>query len=143
MQFARLDPDRPGVSEPSSVIGKQVVVSAGSPGSTELLLRSRDRHRTLPNLPARLTAHPLGGCTMSDRAEDGVVNDRGEVWGHPGLFVVDGAIIPGALTVNPSMTITALSERVAQWMIHGKELEDRHHALWPGPAAAASLGLAR
>jgi cholesterol oxidase len=69
-----------------------------------------------------LTAHPLGGCVMSDKAEDGVVNDRGEVWGHPGLFVADGAIIPGALTVNPSMTITALAERVAYWMIHGKEL---------------------
>lgn len=69
-----------------------------------------------------LTAHPLGGCVMSDRAEDGVVNDRGEVWGHPGLFVADGAIIPGALTVNPSMTITALAERIAYWMIHGNEL---------------------
>ena len=72
-----------------------------------------------------LTAHPLGGCVMSDRAEDGVVNDRGEVWGHPGLFVVDGAIIPGPLSINPSMTITALSERAAQWMIHGKELGER------------------
>lgn len=69
-----------------------------------------------------LTAHPLGGCVMSNKPEDGVVNDRGEVWGHPGLFVVDGAIVPGALTVNPSMTITALAERAAYWMIHGKEL---------------------
>jgi cholesterol oxidase len=69
-----------------------------------------------------LTAHPLGGCVMSDAPDAGVVNDRGEVWGHPGLFVVDGAIIPGALTVNPSMTITALAERAAYWMIHGKEL---------------------
>jgi cholesterol oxidase len=69
-----------------------------------------------------LTAHPLGGCVMSDRAEHGVVNDRGEVWGHPGLFVVDGAIVPGAITVNPSMTITALAERAAHWMIHGREL---------------------
>jgi len=76
------------------------------------------------NWPLRrlLTAHPLGGCVMSDRPEDGVVNDRGEVWGHPGLFVADGAIVPGALSVNPSMTITALAERVAYWMIHGKEL---------------------
>jgi cholesterol oxidase len=69
-----------------------------------------------------LTAHPLGGCAMSDSPDAGVVNDRGEVWGHPGLYVADGAIIPGALTVNPSMTITALAERVAYWMIHDKEL---------------------
>ncbi len=81
-----------------------------------------------------LTAHPLGGCAMSDRADDGVVNDRGEVWGHPGLFVVDGAIIPGALSVNPSMTITALSERVAQWMIHGRELGERRAIIRPAAA---------
>ena len=71
---------------------------------------------------------------MSDRAEDGVVNDRGEVWGHPGLFVVDGAIIPGALSVNPSMTITALSERVAHWMIHGREIGERRHSVMSSPA---------
>jgi cholesterol oxidase len=82
-----------------------------------------------------LTAHPLGGCVMSDRSEDGVVNDRGEVWGHPGLFVVDGSIIPGPLSVNPSMTITALSERAAHWMVHGKELDERRRSVAPSPAA--------
>jgi len=81
--------------------------------------------RSLPwRWPLRrvLTAHPLGGCAMSDRPSTGVVNDRGEVWGHPGLFVTDGSIIPGPLAVNPSLTIAALSERVAQWMIAGQEL---------------------
>jgi cholesterol oxidase len=81
-----------------------------------------------------LTAHPLGGCVMSDREQDGVVNDRGEVWGHPGLFVVDGSIIPGPLSVNPSMTITALSERAVQWMIHGKELDERRRVVAASPA---------
>jgi len=81
--------------------------------------------RSLPwRWPLRrlLTAHPLGGCIMSDGPEAGVVNDRGEVWGHPGLFIADGSIIPGPLAVNPSLTIAALSERVAQWMIAGREL---------------------
>jgi cholesterol oxidase len=86
-----------------------------------------------------LTAHPLGGCVMSDRAEDGVVNDRGEVWDHPGLFVVDGAMIPGPLSVNPSMTITALSERVAQWMIHGKEISERRPVIRSSPAIGVQL----
>ena len=72
-------------------------------------------------LKRMLTAHPLGGCVMSDRPEDGVVNDRGEVWGHPGLYVADGAVIPGALAANPSLTIAAVAERIAQWMIHGRE----------------------
>jgi len=81
--------------------------------------------RSLPwRWPLRrlLTAHPLGGCVMSDGPGTGVVNDRGEVWGHPGLYVADGSIIPGPLAVNPSLTIAALSERVAHWMVAGREL---------------------
>lgn len=61
-----------------------------------------------------LTAHPLGGCVMSDDPAKGVVNEFGEVWHYPNLYVSDGAIIPTALSVNPSATISALSERIAQ-----------------------------
>jgi cholesterol oxidase len=61
-----------------------------------------------------LTAHPLGGCPMSDDPDQGVVNEFGEVWNYPGLYVSDGAIIPTALSVNPSATISALSERIAE-----------------------------
>jgi len=60
-----------------------------------------------------LTAHPLGGCTMSDDPNQGVVNEFGEVWNYPNLYVSDGSIIPTALSVNPSATISALSERIA------------------------------
>jgi cholesterol oxidase len=65
-----------------------------------------------------LTAHPLGGCVMGDDPATSVVNDRGEVWGHPGLFVVDGSMIPTALAVNPSLTIAALAERAASQMVN-------------------------
>jgi cholesterol oxidase len=61
-----------------------------------------------------LTAHPLGGCVMSDDPAQGVVNEFGEVWNYPGLYVSDGAVIPTALSVNPSATISALSERIAE-----------------------------
>jgi len=60
-----------------------------------------------------LTAHPLGGCVMSDDPKEGVVNEFGEVWNYPNLYVSDGSIIPTALSVNPSATISALSERIA------------------------------
>jgi cholesterol oxidase len=60
-----------------------------------------------------LTAHPLGGCPMSDDPDEGVVNEFGEVWNYPNLYVSDGSIIPTALSVNPSATISALSERIA------------------------------
>ena len=68
------------------------------------------------------TAHPLGGCVMGDTIDSGVVNPQGEVYGVPGLFVADGAIIPSALAVNPSFTISALAERVAFWMINGRDM---------------------
>lgn len=62
----------------------------------------------------RLTAHPLGGCAMSDDPAQGVGSEYGEVWNYPGLYVSDGSIIPTALSVNPSATISALSERIAE-----------------------------
>lgn len=66
-----------------------------------------------------LTAHPLGGCVMSDSGEAGVVDEFGQVWNYPNLFVVDGSIIPTALAINPSATISALAERAAEHMISG------------------------
>jgi len=69
------------------------------------------------------TAHPLGGCVMADDPQQGVVNEYGEVWGYPNLYVADAAIIPTAVVVNPSATITALAERVAFHMIHARDMQ--------------------
>jgi len=68
-----------------------------------------------------LTAHPLGGCVMGDAPATSVVNHACEVWNYPGLYVTDGAAIPSALAVNPSLTIAAVAERSAFWMLHGRE----------------------
>lgn len=99
---------------------------------------------SLLRLPLRktLTAHPLGGCAMSDTPAAGVTNDCGEVWGYPGLFVADGALMPAAIGVNPSATISAIAERVAFHMIHGRELREGdsqapvNHAVPRKPARA-------
>jgi cholesterol oxidase len=61
-----------------------------------------------------LTAHPLGGCPMGDDVRTGVVDSRGEVFGHPGLFVADGSIMPGPVGPNPSLTIAALAGRIGK-----------------------------
>ncbi|MFJ3922042.1 GMC oxidoreductase [Streptomyces sp. NPDC090022] len=53
-----------------------------------------------------LTYHPLGGAVLG-RATD----NYGRLHGHPGLYVIDGALIPGNTSVNPFVTITALAER--------------------------------
>ncbi len=62
------------------------------------------------------TPHPLGGCGMGSRIQDGVVDHKGEVFGYPKLYVADGAIIPKAIGLNPSKTIAALAERIAHLM---------------------------
>jgi cholesterol oxidase len=71
------------------------------------------------------TAHPLGGCGMGHDRESGVVDHRGQAFDtapgrgatavHECLYVVDGAVMPRSLGVNPLLTITALAERA---MIH-------------------------
>jgi len=60
-----------------------------------------------------VTPHPLGGCNLGTDPSNGVVDHRCEVFGHPNLYVTDGAIIPEAIGRNPSRTIAALSERAA------------------------------
>ncbi len=69
-----------------------------------------------------LTVHPLGGCAMGANSKDGVVDHRGRVFDgkgqshetHPGLLVLDGAIIPSALGVNPALTIAVLALRAIE-----------------------------
>ncbi|HTY78118.1 MAG TPA: GMC family oxidoreductase [Candidatus Bathyarchaeia archaeon] len=64
-----------------------------------------------------VTPHPLGGCKMGPDAARGVVDHKGEVFGYPGLYVADGAIVPQALGVNPAKTIAALAERIAEHIV--------------------------
>ena len=64
-----------------------------------------------------VTPHPLGGCRMGSSAATGVVDHRGEVFGYPKLYVADGAIVPRAVGVNPSRTIAALAERIAELIL--------------------------
>ncbi len=63
-----------------------------------------------------ITPHPLGGCSMGDGPKSGVVDDSGEVFGYPGLYVADCSIVPTPIGRNPSRTIAALAERIADKM---------------------------
>ena len=63
-------------------------------------------------LDAPTTAHILGGCSMAASPDRGVVGFNGEAFGHRNLFVADGSVVPVNLGVNPSLTITALSEYI-------------------------------
>jgi cholesterol oxidase len=57
------------------------------------------------------TAHILGGCGIGAGPDTGVVDANHEAFNYPGLYVVDGSVIPANLGVNPSLTITAMAER--------------------------------
>jgi cholesterol oxidase len=62
---------------------------------------------------ASFTSHPLGGAVIG-RATD----PYGRVCGYRGLYVMDGAAVPGSTgTVNPSLTISALTERNIEQII--------------------------
>jgi cholesterol oxidase len=87
------------------------------------------------------TAHILGGCCIGTSPADGVIDARHEVFGHPGLYVCDGSVIPGNLAVNPSLTITAMAERFASFFPPAPsatpdELARREIHFGPAPAAA-------
>jgi cholesterol oxidase len=81
-------------------------VSGGVPGNA--LLESVGN--------ASMTAHVLGGCVMGGSKADGVINEQHEVFGYPGLYVVDASAIPANVGVNPSLTITAMAERAMNLM---------------------------
>ncbi len=75
-----------------------------------------------------ITVHPLGGCILASEASEGVTNSErsrfGEVFGYKGLYVADGALVPSAVGSNPSATIAALSEMVAEGITEEKPTAD-------------------
>lgn len=62
-------------------------------------------------LDAPTTAHILGGCVVGDSPETGVIDPYHRVYGYEGLTVSDGSAVSANLGVNPSLSITALTER--------------------------------
>ena len=72
------------------------------------------------NIPA--TAHYIGGCTIGDSRDTGVIDPFQRIYGHPGLHIADGSAITANLGVNPSLTITAQAERaMAFWPNKGEQ----------------------
>jgi choline dehydrogenase-like flavoprotein len=62
-------------------------------------------------------AHPLGGCRMAESKDLGVVDHGCEAFDNEGLFCIDSSAIPTSLGVNPSLTISAVSERAASRLV--------------------------
>lgn len=91
------------------------------------------------NLGHLVTAHPLGGCPMGEDHLHGAVDQFGRVFSedgsvHEGLFVADGSLIPSALGVNPFLTISALTERIAE-----RKIQEMNGQPYPKPNPAVSV----
>jgi cholesterol oxidase len=63
---------------------------------------------SLFNFPT--TAHLMGGVSFGKNDHEGVIDLNFQVFNYPGLYVVDGSVMPANPGVNPSLTITALAE---------------------------------
>lgn len=72
-------------------------------------------------ISAPMTAHFVGGATISDSPDRGVIDPYHRVWGYDGLHIADGSTITANLGVNPSLTITAQAERaMSMWPNRGE-----------------------
>jgi cholesterol oxidase len=67
------------------------------------------------------TAHVIGGACIGATPDKGAIDPYHRLYGHPGLHVADGSAVSANLGVNPSLTITAMSERaMAFWPNRGE-----------------------
>jgi cholesterol oxidase len=64
-----------------------------------------------------VTVHPVGGAPMGRHENEGICDSYGEVFNHPGLFIADGAAMPGPVGANPSLTIAAHADRMAEHIL--------------------------
>jgi cholesterol oxidase len=62
------------------------------------------------------TAHCMGGCAMADSPARGVMDVHNRVFGYRNMLICDGSMLSANLGVNPSLTITALTEHAMSYI---------------------------
>lgn len=63
------------------------------------------------------TAHLLGGCRMGSDPRTSVVDAWCRTWDIPNLFICDGSVFVTSSGVNPSLTIQAIANRTAKYIV--------------------------
>jgi cholesterol oxidase len=87
-----------------------------------------------------ITVHPLGGAPAGRNSGEGVCDPYGEVFGYPGLHVVDGAVMPGPVGANPALTIAAFAERACHRILSGPAGDRERGGLDTADLPAGSSG---
>jgi cholesterol oxidase len=110
-------PARGGLVRLSSQLEEGTPIPTYLPVGNQVARRMAEKMRGVPQstinevlLNVPMTAHVLGGACVGDSPETGVVDAQHQVFGYEGLYVCDGSTVPVNLGVNPSLTITAMTE---------------------------------
>jgi len=75
---------------------------------------------SLFNFPT--TAHIMGGVPIGANDKESVIGLDFQVHNYPGVYVVDGSVMPANPGINPSLTITALAEYAMSKIPNKKKL---------------------
>jgi len=76
--------------------------------------------RSSEGKPARpwFSCHPIGGCRMATDPSRGVVDFKGQVFGHPGLYVADASVFPIMTIGGPQLSVSALASWIAERIVN-------------------------
>jgi choline dehydrogenase-like flavoprotein len=85
-------------------------------GGREQMLKAADDYGWGPAQVTLGSFHLMGTAHMSGSRDSSVCDPTGEAWDAKNLFVVDGAVLPTALGVNPMITIEAAAHKIARGM---------------------------
>ncbi|CAL9335381.1 GMC oxidoreductase [Streptomyces sp. enrichment culture] len=85
-----------------------------------------------------ITVHPCGGAPMGRTPAEGVCDAYGEVHGHPGLYVMDAAALPGPVGTNPALTVAALADRACTALLESRTPHSPAARSAPAPRALAT-----
>jgi choline dehydrogenase-like flavoprotein len=70
-------------------------------------------------------AHVIGTARMGLSGDDAVVDRNGRAFDVPNLYICDNSVFPSALSVNPALTIMALSLRTADKFLEQERRRDK------------------
>jgi len=67
-------------------------------------------------MDAPITAHIMGGCTIGQEPDKGVIDEENWIKGYRNMLVCDASQMPENLGVNPALSILAFSERAMSYI---------------------------